>query len=251
MTERTPSSSSTRLSSVLSWVVTLLVPIVLVLTAVRLLMTPLYVDIEYNTPAFPEDRYGFTKQDRLYYSKIAIDYLLNDEDISFLGDLRFPEGQQVPAESCVFMDDCSRVYNDRELQHMEDVKNVVKSALWVLYGGLIALVLLAIWAWLGNWVSDYRRGLSRGGWLTLILIGVTVVFALIAFGILFVAFHQVFFDPGTWRFYFSDTLIRLFPERFWRDTFLWIGLLAGGAGLTLGFTLRERNTPWVKKEETG
>lgn len=248
MTENSQSGNSTRLSGVLSWVITLLVPIVLVLTAVRLLMTPLYVDIEYNTPAFPEDRYGFTKQDRLYYSKIAIDYLLNDEDISFLGDLRFPEGQQVPAESCRFMDDCSLVYNDRELQHMEDVKNVVKAALWVLYGSLIVLVLLAIWAWLGNWVRDYRRGLSRGGWLTVILIGMTVVFVLIAFGILFVAFHQVFFESGTWRFFFSDTLIRLFPERFWRDTFLWIGLLAGGAGLALGFFLRERRRPEVNSD---
>lgn len=232
--------NSTGLSRVLAWVVTLLVPVVLVLIAVRLLMTPLFVDIEYNTPGFPEDRYGFTKQDRLYWSKIAIEYLLNDEDVTFLGDLHFPEGEQIPPESCRFMDDCSRVYNDRELQHMEDVKNVVQSTLWVLYGGLVVMVGSAIWAWLGGWVSDYRRGLARGGWLTAILIASLLVFVLIAFGILFVSFHNVFFDPGTWRFFFSDTLIRLFPERFWRDTFIAVGLLAGGAGLALGYFLREK-----------
>ena len=243
MTDKSQSKNSSRLYVILSWVVTILVPIVLVLTAVRLLITPLYVEIEYNTPAFPEDRYGFTKEDRLYYSKIAIEYLLNDDDISFLADLRFPDGQQVPWESCRFMDDCTRLYNDRELRHMEDVKGVVKSALWVLYGGLVALVILTLWAWLGSWVREYRRGLARGGWLTAILIGATLVFVMIAFGILFVAFHQVFFDAGTWRFFFSDMLIRLFPERFWRDTFLAVGILAGGSGLALGFFLRKRSVP--------
>jgi hypothetical protein len=27
-------------------------------------------------------------------------------------------------------------------------------------------------------------------------------------------FHQIFFSAGTWMFLYSDTLIRLFPERF-------------------------------------
>lgn len=241
MTEIKDQIYTSNLSRILSWVVTLLVPVALVLTAVRLLITPLFLQIEYNTPAFPQDPYGFTKEDRLYWANLALDYLLNDEGISFLADLRFPEGVTVPAESCIFMDDCTRVYNDRELRHMEDVKAVVGVALWVWYGSLIGLVGMAVWSWLGNWVPDYRRGLKRGGWLTVILIGVILLLVLISFGILFVAFHNVFFEPGTWRFYFSDTLIRLFPERFWRDTFLAIGLLAGGAGFAIGILLRERS----------
>ena len=40
-----------------------------------------------------------------------------------------------------------------------------------------------------------------------------------AFSVLFVFFHQVFFDPDTWTFLFSDTLIRLFPQRFWEVAF--------------------------------
>lgn len=243
MKEKGDRTYISNLSRGLSWVVTILVPLALVLTAVRLLITPVYLQIEYNTPNFPQDPYGFTKEDRLYWANLALDYLLNDEGIAFLAELRFPEGELVPAESCRFMDDCTRVYNDRELRHMEDVKEVVDVALWVWYGSLVGLVGVALWAWLGDWVPDYRRGLWRGGWLTVILIGAILVFVLIAFGILFVAFHNVFFEPGTWRFYFSDTLIRLFPERFWRDTFLAVGLLAGGAGLALGLGLRERSVP--------
>ena len=41
-------------------------------------------------------------------------------------------------------------------------------------------------------------------------------------------------------FEFSDTLIRLFPERFWRDIFIYVGILAGGAGLLIGFLLRKK-----------
>jgi integral membrane protein (TIGR01906 family) len=73
------------------------------------------------------------------------------------------------------------------------------------------------------------------------LIGAIILFVLISFGILFVAFHNVFFQPGTWTFNFSDTLIRLFPQRFWRDLFLIVGglTLVGGLGIALGFRNRE------------
>jgi integral membrane protein (TIGR01906 family) len=204
---------------ILSWIVTILVPVVLVLTSVRLVMTPTFVYLEYHTPNFPADPYGFTQADRLYWSRIALDYLLNDEGIEYLGDLKFLNGDPV--------------YNERELKHMEDVKIVAQDALVIWYLALGVTILLGVWAWFGAWWGNFAQGLGRGGWLTLILVGVTILIVLIGFGLFFVFFHDVFFDPGTWRFAFSDTLIRLFPERFWRDTFLAVGLLTGIGGLVL------------------
>jgi len=224
----------------LSWLVSLLVPIVLVLISVRILISPLFLQIEYNTPGFPLDPYGFTKDERLYYSDLAVQYLINSADISFLGDLRFPEGQSAPPQSCQFMEDCARLYNARELKHMVDVKNVVKLALWVLYIGLGAMVGLGVWAYFGGWLADYRRGLRRGGWITVGFIVAILLFVAVAFGVIFVLFHNIFFESGTWTFFYSDTLIRLFPERFWRDTFIAIGILAGGSGLALGLLLKEK-----------
>ncbi|MFN2195842.1 MAG: DUF1461 domain-containing protein, partial [Anaerolineales bacterium] len=64
-----------------------------------------------------------------------------------------------------------------------------------------------------------------------------ILFVLIAFGVIFVWFHEIFFQPGTWTFYFSDTLIRLFPERFWRDTFLIVAGLPALIGAVLGYFL--------------
>jgi integral membrane protein (TIGR01906 family) len=227
------------LRSLFSWLVAVTVLVTLVLSAVRIVLSPWYLEFEYRTPNFPSDRYGFTLEERLQYSRLALAYLLNDADISFLGDLRFPAGQVVPEPSCQFMEDCSYLYNPRELKHMVDVKIVVQAALRVWYGSLVLLAILGLFAWRGGIGGDYRRGLARGGWLTIYFIAAIIIFVLAAFGVAFVLFHQIFFEAGTWTFYFSDTLIRLFPERFWRDTFLVVGLIAAGLALLLALGFRE------------
>lgn len=219
----------------LGWLISLLLPVVLVLITVRLLFNPLYVEFEYRTPGFPADRYGFTLEDRLYYSKLTIEYLVTDAEISFLEELRFPEGQQIPPESCQFVDDCTQVFNDRELGHMLDVKRVTVAAFWTLRVGLVALVGLMLLAWRGGWLDEARRALQRGGRLTVILTAAVLVFVLVGFSIIFVAFHEVFFPPGTWTFYYSDTLIRLTPERFWRDAFLYVAGLPALLGWLIGW----------------
>ena len=221
-------NSKTIVYRIMSWVVTLLVPVFLALLAVRLVMTPLFLGIEYRTPGFPEDSYGFTLKDRFHLSKIAVDYLLNAEDISYLGDLTFEDG--------------SPLYNQRELYHMEDVKMVTGHALNVWYLSMIGLILLGVWAKFGSWWEEYKQGLRRGGWLTIFLIGTIILSVFLSFGVIFVGFHNIFFESGTWTFQFSDTLIRLFPERFWRDTFLAVGLIAfvGGLVFIFGFKPGEK-----------
>ena len=223
----------------LSWLIAILLPVVIVLGVVRLVINPWYLQFEYHTPGFPPDPYGFTLQDRLTYGRFAVEYLVNSADISFLGDLRFPAGQQAPAPSCQTMIDCTQLYNDRELEHMLDVKNVVKGAVRVLEISTLVLVLLVIWAWRGKWVKNYIKGLQRGGILTLILLGLVILTVLVAFNYIFILFHEIFFNAGTWTFLYSDTLIRLFPERFWEDTFLVVGGLSATLGVLCYFVSRK------------
>ena len=196
----------------LSWLVAMVLPIVIVLSVVRIMINPWFLQFEYHTPGFPADNYGFTLQDRLKYGRFAVEYLVNHADISFLGDLRFPDGQQAPEPSCQYMSDCTHLYNDRELEHMLDVKNVVHGAIMVLEAGFFILLALAVWAWLGGWKDDYLKGLERGGVMTLVLLLVTILLAILAFNYIFIIFHEIFFKAGTWTFLYSDTLIRLFPE---------------------------------------
>ena len=171
---------------------------------------------------------AFSQVDRLKWSQVAVDYLLNDADIDFLGDLQFPDG--------------SSLYNERELSHMLDVKNLVQAGLPVWYGLLLTLLVLGLWSWQGGWWSEFCKGLGRGGRWTVLLVLLMILYVFINFDQLFTGFHRIFFEGDSWLFYFSDTLIRLFPMRFWRDAFILIGVitLGGGAALWYAFEYHVR-----------
>jgi integral membrane protein (TIGR01906 family) len=217
----------------LSYLISLLTPIALIGMALRILLMPIFYTVEYNMPYFPADEYGFTKTDRLQWAPYAVEYLVNGADISYLGDLTFDDG--------------TPLYNERELSHMEDVKGVVINALGVWTISLIILAVVAIFAKRGGWMPDYLNGLRRGGWW---MIGLAAALGLTAgigiavnpdvFWQFFTVFHQIFFEGDSWLFYYSDTLIRLFPIRFWQDAFLWAAVLALGGGAALAFGIHVR-----------
>jgi uncharacterized membrane protein len=56
----------------------------------------------------------------------------------------------------------------------------------------------------------------------------------------FSGFHSLFFEGDSWLFLYSDTLIRLFPIRFWQDVFLWAAVIALGGGIALALGLRTK-----------
>jgi len=206
----------------ISFLTTLLTPLVLLGLALRLLLTPAFLHIEYNLPGFPPDKYGFTTADRLTYAPFALEYLLNNQGISYLEQLTFPNG--------------TPLFNARELSHMQDVKIITQASLKIWYASLLLLFLLGVWARQGKWQPAYLQGLKRGGWLTLGLVVTVGLFAALAFWQFFTWFHALFFEGDSWLFLYSDTLIRLFPMQFWQDVFLGGGLIAaaGAAGLILG-----------------
>jgi integral membrane protein (TIGR01906 family) len=211
-----------RLSAVRAIAIALLVPVVLILTNIRLLLTPAFVSIEYRTPGFPEDSYGFTLAERMQQAEIARAYLLNDAGPEFLGTLRDQAG--------------TLLYNARELSHMVDVKELVQKALAVWSVLAVLLVGVGVAAWRFGQPGSARGGLHLGAALTLVLMAALIGLLLLSFSFLFTGFHNVFFQSGTWTFYYSDTLIRLFPIRFWRDVFalLMILTVAEAALLWLG-----------------
>jgi integral membrane protein (TIGR01906 family) len=217
----------------LSYFISFLTPIALIGAALRILLTPLFYTVEYNMPYFPADEYGFTLQDRLRWAKPSVEYLANGADISYLGDLKFDDG--------------TPIYNARELSHMEDVKGVVINTLGIWTIVLIILAVLAAYAKRGGWMPDYLDGLRRGGWWMIglaaalaLTVGVGIAIDPNVFWQFFTSFHHLFFKGDSWLFEFSDTLIRLFPMRFWEDAFLWSAILALGGGVALAFGLRAK-----------
>jgi integral membrane protein (TIGR01906 family) len=220
--------------TILASLVAILVPIALIGLGLRFLLSPLFLQLEYNMPYFPPDEFGFTKADRLRWAPLALDYLLNKEDISYLGDLKFDDG--------------TPLYNERELSHMDDVKRVTQGALRVWYASLAILLLLGVWAWFGVWWQAFLLGLMRGGWLMVglaVTVGLIVVIGIAVnpnvFWNFFAGFHSLFFEGDSWLFLYSDTLIRLFPIRFWQDAFLLAAVIALGGGIALALGLRSAN----------
>lgn len=215
-----------RLYTLPSFFITVLTPLFLILLGVRLVLNPGYPSLAYAMPAFPEDPYGFSNEERLKWSEYSVKYLLNDSAVDYLGGLRF--------------DDQTPLFNERELEHMLDVKIVVQQTMRVFYVLVFILAGLGIWAHFGNWMGEYREGLSRGGWLTAGLILAIGLFAAVSFWQFFTFFHGLFFAGDSWLFNYSDTLIRLFPLRFWQDVAAFIFGFALVAGAILGWVLRPK-----------
>jgi integral membrane protein (TIGR01906 family) len=208
---------------VISIFITLFVPFLLIMTAIRLLINPLFLQIEYNRPNFPPDPYGFTTEDRLKWGEISMHYLVNNEPDEYLATLKFEDG--------------SPLYNEREVSHMLDVRILVKSALNVWYVLMGVTLIIGLLAWKFGQIKEFWRAIACGGWLTLGVIILVIISTFTDFSALFTAFHGLFFEGDTWLFYASDTLIRLYPLEFWSDAFIYMGVFTVLGALVCIFVL--------------
>lgn len=199
------------LKNLILFLLILTFPVMAVTSAIRVALTPLYINAEYNLPGFPPDDYGFSTADRLQWGQYSIDYLLGKVSQADFSTQTLPDG--------------SPLFNEREISHMLDVRNLSAPVLliWKVVLAFFALMLLAsLW---GKWSVEYLKALNNGAQLTILLIILILVSVVLNFDLLFTKFHQLFFTGDTWLFYLNDNLIRLFPMRFWRDLFIFIGTL--------------------------
>ena len=193
----------------------LALPFLLVSAGARLLLTDYFLQIAYQRPGFPSDIYGFSLDERLKYGPYAIEYLFNGEPIDFLAAIRLP-GDHCwnPAADAA---DCA-LFSDRELRHMADVKRMT-TALFSLATTIAVVAVLIVFAsrYHAPWQVEIRLGIRRGCQLTLFSLLCLAVLSAAAWDRAFDAFHALFFAAGTWRFPFSDSLIRLYPEQLFVD----------------------------------
>ena len=200
-----------RTASLLSIIVTLLMPVVLIVNCLYVFMTPAFVRFEYSQPSFPPAE-RFTSEAREYNSVKTVEYewgRISLQDLQNLG-----------------------VYNDREIKHLVDVQNVARGALIFhaisLILILVALVLLARSTATRPWAA---RALMQGGILTFVVMAAIGIFSLVAFDQFFVAFHHIFFEGNSWLFEHTDSLIQLYPEPFWETASYGIALFVIASAL--------------------
>lgn len=120
---------------------------------------------------------------------------------------------------------------EAERSHMRDVRRVF-AGFYV--AGVVAFALLIIGRLAAGRVKGWSRpefwGAVRIGGLGLLL-GMVVagIVSIFAFDAAFEAFHEVFFSPGTYLFDpRTDRLVQLFPDQFWSETAIAVGVLAAG-----------------------
>lgn len=111
--------------------------------------------------------------------------------------------------------------DDRERSHMGDVARLVQLLAAVT---VLALVLAAV---TGTWLRHEPR---RQGRIMVVAAGIVGVVAVLLAGVFavafepaFLAFHAIFFPPGTYLFAEGSSLIVLCPEGFWFDAALAAG----------------------------
>jgi len=191
----------------LSWMITLALPIFLGLANIWLLINPALPAWEYNRPNFPADPYGFTHEQRLEYAQMAIEFLASPE--------RPEEAIQLLAEQTL---DGEPLYTQRELDHLVDVKRLtdtIRRVAWVT--GVIALGGTALLAWRPETRPAAWNGLFNGAVLTAVMLGAILLYLVVGWRSLFTRFHELLFPAGSWTFAYSETLIRITPEKFWFD----------------------------------
>ena len=111
--------------------------------------------------------------------------------------------------------------DERERSHMGDVSGLVRLLAGITVLALVLVVVTGVW--LRH--ERHRRGrimFTAAGLVGALALIVAGVFA-VAFEPAFLAFHAVFFPPGTYLFSEGSQLIVLFPEGFWFEATLVAG----------------------------
>jgi integral membrane protein (TIGR01906 family) len=217
--------------------VTLSIPVIVSVLSILVLLSPIFTNLEYRRPGFPEDSYGFTKADRLDFGNQTRRYLISSDSLDDLQQLVFENGDPI--------------YIERELSHLVDVKIVLQGVLKVFYGAAAIFVLCGLIAQMKGWQDIYLKAISLGGKITAGILIMILFLTLISFQALFTNFHLLFFEGDSWLFFYSDTLIRLFPVQFWQDIFLAFGILTLAGGILLGWELPARMKEIPENDEEG
>jgi len=172
--------------------------------------------------------YGFEKYDIPKSTGITMDQLnLAGQQIRdyFINDEEFITVTVQKQETMV-----RNLFNNREILHMKDVKDLVKLVQMIMVVSGVLVVMCIMVGFLNREPRHISRSviwLGRGGILTILLTALVGILSLGGFDRLFVYFHLISFNNDLWILDPSrDYLIAMFPQGFFFDaTMLIVGLI--------------------------
>lgn len=114
-------------------------------------------------------------------------------------------------------------FNERERQHLFDVKNAVSFFTIILYiliiGFILLLVISAFILKVNNYVVNFvGKILFFGGFLTLALAAILLFIISSDFPLAFESFHRLFFKEGTYTFDpVKEIIVNIYPEQLFME----------------------------------
>ena len=220
-------------------------PIALITTNVRIAANEPRV-YEYATDHYDtQQTTGIAREELLRASGELRAYYNNDEESIFVRVRK--DGEPIS------------LFNSRETSHLRDVKDLFQTSFRVQEATAIFVlayvVTVFIWAREGS-LRTLATQVVISGLLGVAAIGLVGAFAVAGFDAAFDRFHLIAFSNDFWKLDPDrDHLIQMFPEGFWRDISLLIGIgtvaelgvLLAAAGSYLGFT-RQSSLPYALPE---
>ena len=189
--------------------IALLVPVLFVGNGLYLLTHSWFVRAEYARPGFPTDELGLKTPERTRLAIVGLHSILpwQRRGIDLLREAR--------------LDDGSIAFDADELRHMTDVRRLLGILLALHAVALVALVALGA---VRRTRALAGRALHAGALFTLGLCAAIGLLLLVNPVWFLTGFHTIFFQGSSWRFDDDETLRRLFPDLFWSDTTLLLGV---------------------------
>jgi len=171
----------------------------------RIAFSEKFIEWEYSKKDFPRDRWGMEKEERLKLAKLGLKAVMSDEGMEEFKNAKLKNGR--------------KAFTQRETKHMGDVKRFLSfffpsvyilALFWI--SGVILLKSFEVLIWSGVFNTFFLAFLG--------------ILTFINYNKAFEVFHNILFDPYSWRFRYSDTLIRIYPMKFWYDGTVFVAVLS-------------------------
>jgi uncharacterized membrane protein len=152
------------------------------------------------------------------------------------------------------------LFNEREKQHLTDVRNLVKDFNIAIYVfSVLFVLLLVLFGFLlreePHIIGFIGKTLIYGGILAIIISIVLLLFALFSFAPAFDLFHRMFFEQGSYIFNpENEIIVKLYPEQIFRDlgieimkTVLMLSFMIAILGFILLISFKSKNIKKTRK----
>jgi len=173
-----------------------------------------FIDYEYSKKDFPEDRWKLPDEVRKKLAKIGLRAVLSEEGLKEFKNAKFTDGR--------------KAFREKEINHMKDVNKFLSLFFPLTYS------LFMLWTGGILLLKEYRSKLFLfSGFFSLLFLVFAGIVSFTDYSKAFEIFHNYFFGKTSWKFHYTDTLLRIYPMKFWFDGSIVIAILSAILSLML------------------